>query len=61
MIQIFTPLHQLTEKQSIKSEKRNALLDMEPSAQVLQNILNYSKNLQVRPSRFVGFVETMQS
>ena len=48
---------------AIKTKKAQSELPefAEPSDNVLDNILNFSKNLEIKKSRFVDFVETIKS
>lgn len=45
-----------------KKEQKNTFLEVaEPSARTLQNILNFSKNLEVKHSKLVRSIEMMKS
>ena len=61
MIQIFTPIKQITENQLINREDPNPAVLDKPSKTTIQNILNFSRNLDVKPSKLVGFIELIQS
>lgn len=61
MIKTSTPIFDLTAEQS-QTEKAIALADFaEPSEKSIQAILNYSKNLEVRQSQLIPFIELIKS
>lgn len=61
MISIFTPnLNEITIK--LEKDLQDQLPDFfDPSKDVMNNILNFSKNLDVKKSRFVDAIEIMKS
>ena len=61
MISIFTPnLNETTIK--LEKDLQDQLPDFfDPSKDVMNNILNFSKNLEVKKSRFVDAIEIMKS
>ncbi|PBQ34243.1 hypothetical protein CNR22_21535 [Sphingobacteriaceae bacterium] len=45
-----------------KKEQQNTFLDhAEPSERTLQNILNFSRNLEVKPSKLIHTIELLKS
>ena len=61
MIQTFTPALDITVADTEKESKNNFFDLAEPSNLTIQNILNYSKNLEVKQSRLIREVELMKS
>ena len=51
---------ELTAAPELKDEKVSSL-HAEPSENTIQNILNYSRNLEIRASRFVSDIQIMKS
>lgn len=61
MTQTFTLDLDFTAKETEK-EQKNTFLDVaEPSESTLQNILNYSKNLEVKQSTMIKSIELLKS
>ena len=45
-----------------KKEQKNTFLDVaEPSEKTIQNILNFSKNLEVKQSKLIKSIELLKS
>jgi len=61
MIKTFTPNLDITEKNTKKAKLSDVIQKAEPSAQTLQNILNFSKNLEVLESKNLNFIELLKS
>jgi hypothetical protein len=61
MTQTFTLDLDFTAKETEK-ETKNTFLDFaEPSKNTLQNILNFSRNLEVRQSQLINTIELLKS
>jgi len=61
MTQTFTLDLDFTAKQT-KKEQENGYLELaEPSENTIQNILNFSKNLEVKQSKLIKAVEFLKS
>lgn len=61
MTQTFTPATDFTDEEHRK-EQKNTFQDFDvPSEKTIQNILNFSKNLEIKPSRLVEAVEFIRS
>lgn len=61
MMQTFTPASDFTAEQPQK-ESKNTFLDLaEPSENTIQNILNFSKNLEIKQSNLVNHIELIKS
>ncbi len=61
MTQTFTSNLNETATQSNKDLKDQFANFVEPSKNVIDNILNFSKNLEIKKSKFVDFVEVIKS
>ncbi len=61
MTKTFTSHLDITEKNTKEAKLLNVIQNTEPSAQTIQNILNYSKNLEVYPSNHLQFIEVLKS
>ncbi len=61
MTQTFTPALDFTADDTKKEQKNTFLEFAEPSNNSIQNILNYSKNLEVKPSELLKTVEFVKS
>ena len=61
MTQTFTPDLDLTAKKTEKEPTDNLLENAEPSIKTIQNILNYSKNLEVKRSSHAIDIEFIKS
>jgi hypothetical protein len=61
MMQTFTPGPDLAANETEKEEKSTLLEFAEPSENTLQNILNYSKNLEIKQSKWISSVELLKS
>ena len=61
MTKTFTLHFDITEKKAKETKISNGNASAEPSAQTIQNILNYSKNLEVRRSANLSFIEFVKS
>jgi len=61
MTQTFTPVLDFTAKTTEDQAGKQFSGVAEPSWQTIQNILNYSKNLEVKSSRLVDAIEVMKS
>lgn len=61
MTQIFTQTPNLSAKTQ-ETQAKDSFPDLAgPSQNTLQNILNFSKNLEVKTSKFLEYVEMMKS
>lgn len=61
MTQTFTPRTDFTANET-KKEQKNTFLELaEPSESTLQNILNFSKNLEVKQSKWIESIELLKS
>ena len=61
MTQTFTLDLDFTAKDTKKEQKRTFLDVAEPSERTLQNILNFSKNLEVKQSKLIKAIELFKS
>lgn len=61
MTKTFTPSLDFTATPSEKEQKNTFLEIAEPSNQTIQNILNFSKNIEVKQSKFVKEIEFLKS
>jgi hypothetical protein len=61
MTQTFTPVLDFTAHTTEKEPAGRFSAMAEPSFNTIQNILNYSKNLEIKKSRFVDAIEVMKS
>jgi hypothetical protein len=61
MTKTFTLSLDITEKTKKEAKLPEVIQNAEPSAQTLQNILNFSKNLQVLKSNTLQYIEVMKS
>ena len=61
MTQTFTPVLDLTAQLSEKESENTFSSLAEPSFNTIQNILNYSKNLEIKKSRMLEAIEVMKS
>ena len=61
MTKTFTLNLDITEKTSKEAKLPEVIQNAEPSAQTLQNILNFSKNLQIVKSNTLQHIEVMKS
>ncbi|MEI6019812.1 MAG: hypothetical protein WCR21_01670 [Bacteroidota bacterium] len=61
MTKTFTPNLDFTEKNNKEAKLLDVIQKAEPSAQTIQNILNFSKNLAVFKSNHLSFIEVIKS
>lgn len=61
MTETFTPGLDLTVKPTAEEQKIPLADFAEPSENVIKNILNFSKNLEIRPSRLIREIELIKS
>ena len=61
MTKTFTPNLDFTEKNNKEAKLLDVIQNAEPSAQTIQNILNFSKNLAVFKSNHLSFIEVIKS
>lgn len=61
MTKTFTQSPDLTVEHTIKEEKIPFIPFTGPSTTVIQNILNFSRNLEVKTSRFMPPIEILKS
>jgi hypothetical protein len=61
MTQTFTSASDFTAEQPQKELKNTFLASAEPSENTIQNILNFSKNLEIKQSKLVNFIELIRS
>jgi hypothetical protein len=61
MTQTFTPGTDFTAKQTEKEPDKAFLKLAEPSESTIQNILNFSKNLEVKQSKWIDTIELLKS
>lgn len=61
MTQTFTLSPEITANEPTQKENNQLPAFAEPSKNTIQNILNYSKNLEVRPSRLLKEVDYLKS
>lgn len=61
MIQTSTPDLDFTAKETQTEQKPGLPEIAEPSERTIQNILNYSRNLEVKQSMFIKDVEILKS
>ena len=61
MTQTFTLDLDFTAQETEKDQKRSFLDIADPSETTIQNILNYSKNLEVKQSGFIKNIEIIKS
>ena len=61
MTKTFTQRPDFTGEYTIKEEKIPFIPSTEPSSRVIQNILNFSKNLEIKTSRFLPPMELIKS
>lgn len=61
MTQTFTSNINETATKSIKDHKDQFANFAEPSKNVINNILNFSKNLEIKRSKFVDTIELVKS
>lgn len=61
MIKISTNLIDFTNKNNEKTTPVFKDYFFEPSQISLQNVLNFSKNLEVIPSKFITYIEILKS
>ncbi len=61
MISTFTPNTPITEN-TVKTEQISKLPEFaNPSVNTINTILNYSKNLEIKPSEFIKDIEIIKS
>ena len=61
MTKTFTSDLEFTAKPTEKDQENPSFQIAEPSFQTIQNILNFSKNLEVKPSEMLKTVDFMRS
>ncbi|MDI1353767.1 MAG: hypothetical protein PSX36_02525 [bacterium] len=61
MIQTFTHASQSTANQSKRKKEDEPFTFAEPSFNTIQTILNFSKNLEIRHTKFVRDIEIIKS
>lgn len=61
MVKTFTPSNDLTVKPSAQEQDMLLAGTAEPSAKTIKSILDFSRNLEVRPSGLINTVEFIKS
>lgn len=61
MIITFTPNQTTTENKVLTNPPSNLPELLAPSDSTINNILNYSKSLEIKPSNFIGSFEVLKS